>query len=83
MKHVVYEIEDHRINHENETKQLQTSFSIRLEEFEEQTNQRTHEQKGSNDAEDLKRVIEKLEEENIKLKKENEDFKAIKATYNT
>ena len=79
----MYEIEDHRVNNENKTKQLKTSFSIRLEELEEQTNQRTHEHKGSNDVEDLKRVIEKLEEENIKLKKENEDFKAIKATYNT
>ena len=59
-------------------KQLQRLFSIRLEEFEGQINQRTYGHQGNKEVEDLKRVIEKLEEENIKLKKENEDFKVIK-----
>ena len=56
----------------------------RLEEFAEQFNQRTYEPEGSKSKnnEDLRKEMEKLKEENIRLKTKPKHIKAIKVTEN-
>lgn len=66
---VIHDIEDHKANIANEIKQLQRLRSARLEEIEEHINQRASESKGNKDKdiEELKKVIEKLKEKNIRF----------------
>ena len=69
MELVIHDIEDHKANTANEIKQLQRLLSARLEEIKEHINQRASESKGNKDKdiEELKKVIEKLKEENIRF----------------